>query len=259
MMKAEQIAKITREPFRLGRRKAIDALDRNYAAAAHILGVRGSSFADLSVRKRRHKRAAVLNQRSTSACVLWTMGLKILSGPVMQPLPGVGYAPVGRYPIVDEEQLFQWLLARYTDAQGQDEWPGAEPEYYGTSGRAGAKVFRDLGYFDAFYWLNTVEEIARYLILHDPVPLGLDWTEGMDEVDAKGFIHPTGNWRGGHEILAGGVNTDEEYIELWQSWGTRASGAPYESAKLSFADLDYLLRAGGDALAIPELRVPRVA
>jgi hypothetical protein len=186
------------------------------------------------------------------------MAQLVLSGPIMQPLPGVSYSPIARHKVTDEERLFRWLVDRYFGAQERDEWPGVEPSYYGTSGRAGAQEFRALGFFDAFYWLQTIEEIARFLVLYGPVPLGLDWLEGMDQLDEQGFIRPTGAWRGGHEILCDGVNIQNEYFELRQSWGTVVNdGAPYEVARISFEDLDYLLRAGGDALAIPEVRLPK--
>jgi hypothetical protein len=243
---------------RLGRKKAADPRDRGYLAADRVAGVLHYDWNDFSIFHRYHKRGPQLNQGNTSRCVLFTMAQLIQSGPIMQDIlkviDPVLYQVITGTTGLNPTDLDAVLTKAYQYAQQQDEWPGEEPTYYGTSGRAGAKAFQKLGFFGNYYWLTSVEEIARYIILYGPVPVGTDWFEGMDTPDHGGYLRPTGNWRGGHEYLLDGVNIKLEEFRMRQSWGEGPD--TYKWAKIKFDDFDYLLSQGGDALAIPEIRLP---
>lgn len=234
---------------RLGRKKAADPRDRGYLAADRVAGISYKGFASgLPSEYRYHKRGAQLDQGNTSRCTVFAMAQLIQSGPIMQNLLRIlehGDAA----PTLDE-----LLTVAYNTAQENDEWPGAEPTYYGTSGRAAAKVFQSWGVFGNYYWLTTVEEIARYIILYGPVPVGTDWFEGMDQPDHGNYLRPTGKWRGGHEYLLDGVSITKQEFRMRQSWGSGSD--TYQSALVKFDDMKYLLAQGGDALALPEIRLP---
>lgn len=243
---------------RLGRKKASDPRDLRYLATMHVKGVGHGEpdFADLPVLTRMHVQGPQLDQGDTSRCTVFALAQLILSGPIMQSLPGEPTNPFHKVALTEDHDVIDpYLTEMYRYAQENDEWPGAEPEYYGTSGRAAAQAFRRKGYLDNFYWLTTVEEIARFIILHGPVPVGTDWFSGMDQKDDRGFLLPTGSWRGGHEYLLDGVSIGRRYFRMRQSWGYSA----YTQAFISFEAMAYLLRTGGDALAIPEIRIPKVA
>lgn len=237
---------------RIGRKKAADPRDRDYRAIDHIRGI--APTATTAGTSRYHKRGPQLDQGPSSRCVVFAMGQLIQTGPIMQNLlrtitPEMRSKVGGADDAVALDQLLWWA---YKYAQDNDEWSGAEPDYYGTSGRAGAKAFQSLGYFTNYFWLNTVDEIANYILTAGPVPVGTDWFTGMDTRDPQGYIHPTGNWRGGHEYLLDGVSVVKRRFRMRQSWGDSA----YHAAWLSFEDMAYLLSQGGDALAIAEIRLP---
>jgi hypothetical protein len=118
--------------------------------------------------------------------------------------------------------LYRFIRYAYDWMQGNDEWDGAEPSYFGTSERAGAQFFRHCGFWENFFWLREPEQV--FLTICDPevrssVGIGSDWTTGMDAPDKDGFIHPTGAWRGGHFYIFDGANILLEKVRPLNSWG----------------------------------------
>lgn len=235
---------------RIGRKRAADPRDNDYLARDHVLGItpeaRFKLRASALVRPYKYYRQGfTLDQGYSSRCTVFAKAQLILTGPIMQDLTAWGLAN-------GYQSLDHMLWVAYNWAQQNDEWEGEN--YDGTSTRAAAQWFRMQGFYPNFYHLTSVDEVVDYIMLHGPVPTGTDWFSGMDQRDSRGFIRPTGRWRGGHEYLLDGVNKTEEFFRMHQSWGKD----PYEVAKISFQDFDYLFRLGADALAIPEVRVPRV-
>jgi hypothetical protein len=155
----------------------------------------------------------------------------------------------------------------YWEAQRIDEWeggayPGASPRYEGTSVLSGAKVLTSLGYYSGYTWALNIEQLVLGVgYAGGPAILGLNWYEGMDDVDDDGFIHVTGEQDGGHCLLAIGVrivwkagsaratfaDVDQQrsYFLLHNSWGK--DWAADGRAKISVADMDRLLNEAGDA------------
>lgn len=126
-------------------------------------------------------------------------------------------------------------------------YPGAQPYYEGTSVLAAAKAAKAMGLIQQYKWAFGLQEVLQTLAYISPVVLGLNWYEGCMRADTKGFIHRTGNIVGGHAILAIGIDVTEKSVRLHNSWGTRWSvlGA---DCKISFTDLDLLLKEQGEAL-----------
>lgn len=163
-------------------------------------------------------------------------------------------------------------IAVYHQAQDNDEWPGRK--YQGTSLKAGMIVGVQRGWYKSFHWDFGEEDVALTVSNNGPVLLSIEWRAGMEKVDGAGFIHATGPVRGrhcvccrGHVIgtppprsawgrfwarLTGRTQTDGRYYVLRNSWSRKwgRDGDCY----LSAADLDKLLKAGGEA-AIPEGRM----
>lgn len=258
-------------PLRLGRKKAADPRDRLWRAITHPLIGDSLAFdpnnpwAGLPQTFRYYRRGPQLDQKKTSRCTAFALAQLIMTGPIMQRIPQlirsgqvnvklIGMAGENFDGWTDEALLDTFLTAVYTWSQANDEWPGGEPQYYGTSERAAAQAFRTLGFWPNFWWLTSVEEIARYLILHGPVPVGTDWFEGMWDTPVGGTMRISGKWAGGHEWLLDGVNLTEQVARYRQSWGPDMSWG-----WVHFSDLRYLLQQGGTALALPEVRIPRVA
>ena len=138
----------------------------------------------------------------------------------------------------------------YFKAQKIDEWdggayPGAEPFYEGTSTLAAAKAGRNRGYFDAYKWTYDADELALAVGYDGPSVIGVWWFENMMEPDRNGFIHATGEIVGGHCTLIYGVVPSEQYFKVWNSWGP--SWGQDGTAKISYADMDYILKSEGEA------------
>lgn len=139
---------------------------------------------------------------------------------------------------------------RYFRMQQQDPWeggeyPGASPNYSGTSVLAGAQVMKAAGYFSEFRWAFSLDDVLRALSNEGPVVLGVNWYQGMHAPDANGRISVTGHVTGGHAILARGVDLESQEIVLRNSWG-RSWGIQGD-CRLGFSDLSRLLAEGGDA------------
>ncbi|MGI8426228.1 MAG: hypothetical protein ACR2M4_06450 [Actinomycetota bacterium] len=140
----------------------------------------------------------------------------------------------------------------YWQAQKRDPWdggsyPDASPNYEGTAVIAGAQVVqKELGLISEYRWAFGLNDVILALGYAGPVVLGLDWFEQMMNADSGGFIHPKGDYVGGHCILARGVDVKRKRVLLrnsWGRWGYKDSGDCY----ISFDDLAFLLNRDGEA------------
>jgi hypothetical protein len=106
-----------------------------------------------------------------------------------------------------------------------DEWDDndVDPDLeFGTSVRAGAKVFRDHGFLDVFRWSPNVETTVDLLAYETPIVIGVPWYTGMFEVDKNGFIDFGGRVEGGHCVCLIGWSQSRgaaRGINSWGSWG----------------------------------------
>lgn len=139
----------------------------------------------------------------------------------------------------------------YWEAQKLDDWeggsyPGALPQYEGTSVLAGAKVVQKMGLIREYRWAFGLDDVRLALGYAGPVVLGLNWYQGMFAPQGDGRIAPTGNKMGGHCILAYSVSERLKIVKLWNSWGGDwwAGGS---WCYLTFEDLGRLLDEQGEA------------
>lgn len=138
----------------------------------------------------------------------------------------------------------------YWEAQKIDEWeggsyPGASPQYEGSSVLASAKAAKATGHITEYRWAFGLDDLILSVGHLGPVVLGINWYEGMFDPHPCGYIHVTGELSGGHAILCRGVNVKEEYALLHNSWGRFWGKAG--TAKISFKELDTLLKEDGEA------------
>lgn len=153
-----------------------------------------------------------------------------------------------------EVQKLNYRFAKekiYWEAQRNDEWsggsyPGAKPFYEGTSVLAGVKVAHSLGYFKGYYWADTFKALQMGMAYHGPAVIGINWYEGMFNMQEDGFIYPTGSIAGGHCCLLTQINMKEEYFTLHNSWGD--GWADMGAAKISFKTMRRLLAEEGEAV-----------
>lgn len=150
----------------------------------------------------------------------------------------------------------------YWPAQRADEWeggayPGADPVYEGTSVLAGIKAAAALGYYREYRWCFSEKDLALAVGYLGPVVIGVNWHEGMTDVDEDGYIHPTGPVLGGHCVVVVGFSrTRADYTALnsWgPTWGVRGR------CRIRRDDLASLLAADGEAAVITRRTRPQVA
>lgn len=133
----------------------------------------------------------------------------------------------------------------YRKAQEIDEWPGSEPDAYGTSVRAAAKVLVEEGFISRYLWAFRAEDIAKFVYERGPVVASTRWYTGMTEPDPNGFARPISDYEGGHAWLIYGVDTQWEIFFGVNSWGSLygRNGRFY----IKFSDMQKLLDTGGQA------------
>lgn len=138
----------------------------------------------------------------------------------------------------------------YLEAQKVDEWEGED--YEGTSVRAGAKVLQAKGFISEYRWAWTGDEVIRAVLDVGPVVVGTNWHLDMFFPDVNGFIKVGGPVEGGHAYLIDGANWDRKVVRIKNSWGRGwgRMGRGY----MSFADLNMLMAAEGEAVLATELR-----
>jgi hypothetical protein len=131
----------------------------------------------------------------------------------------------------------------YKEAQKVDEWPGED--YEGTSVLAGLKVVNSLKWCDEYRWSFSHLDTQLGIGYEGPGVAGTYWYTDMMDADSNGFIHVTGNIEGGHCYLLIGVNIEEQYFTIlnsWGVWGINGTGR----AKLSFDDYEKLRTNEGE-------------
>ena len=147
----------------------------------------------------------------------------------------------------------QWMnpYGIYELAQYFDEWEGVG--YQGTSVRGAAKVLSKLGAIGGYEWAWDAATVGTHILEVGPVVIGVDWYEGMNNPDSYGYVRLTGRSLGGHCVLLSGYNGDRGMFKIKNSYGTSWGRKGY--AYLAEADLDRLLKAGGEACCGTEVKL----
>lgn len=146
-------------------------------------------------------------------------------------------------------------LSFYSGGQQFDEWPGVEPQYYGTSALGVCKYLLWADIIKEYRWCFGADEVIDTLCQHGPVAIGVRWSEQMMRTDADGYLTPGGRLVGGHEVELHGVEKDKKYVVGTNSWGTEW-GISSGRFKMRWDVLDQLLSDDGDAVTVVEV-VPR--
>jgi hypothetical protein len=219
-------------PGGLGRLPAPDVRDGRYAVPRLL--------AAIETRPRRYRywndRLAVFDQGQTSACVGYSWTHWLAAGPVTQPTG-----------LPNPQDV-------YRAAQRLDEWAGEA--YDGSSVRGGARAVQALGGLGSYWWAANADEVADAVINVGPVVLGTEWLVSMFYPDTLGrlTVDTRSGSAGGHAYLVTGVNLIRGTCRIRNSWAMvwGRGGA----ATMRLADLDALVRGGGEACVGTELRLP---
>lgn len=138
----------------------------------------------------------------------------------------------------------------YKGAQKHDQWPGEN--YEGTSVNGLMAFLKLKGWIGEYRWIYDIEELKRTLSWHGEVIVGSAWKEQCFRPDREGFIRFDGASKGGHATCWCGINIEEGYFLIQQSWG-RGHGIEGQ-VRMRFADAEKLLRTGPQ-IAFPSKRI----
>lgn len=147
-----------------------------------------------------YERGPILDQGREGACVAFGHAAVVNAGPT-RPEKTLTNADAQRY---------------YKRAQELDEWPGED--YSGTSNQAGAKAYREAGYYEAFAWAANPTEMKAYVLTRGPVAWTCKWRKGMYQTDRDGYLRAAGDVVGGHLLACIGVAENGDYL-VQNSWG----------------------------------------
>ncbi len=152
----------------------------------------------------------------------------------------------------------------YWPAQNIDPWPGgsypgAAPVYEGTSVLAGVQTAASLGYYSEYRWAFSEPELALGISHQGPAIIGVPWYSGMMQIKDKTnpIITPTGTVQGGHCVLVMGINVNESFYQIYNSWGP--GWGQRGRAYLSRAHMAKLLSERGDACVITGRLTPSLS
>lgn len=139
---------------------------------------------------------------------------------------------------------YDFALDIYHEAQYIDEWVGEN--YDGTSVLAGAKVAVSKGYYTNYLWTKNEQDMAITVSNFGPVVIGVDWHQNMMNIDENGFLNLGGGIVGGHCVVVIGVNVEEGYYTIRNSWGETWGNRG--DAKIRRSDMQRLIDADGDVM-----------
>lgn len=125
----------------------------------------------------------------------------------------------------------------YNDAQQLDEIPGNN--YAGTTVRAGAKAMKKRGVVTKYWWAWDLDVTIRAVLTLGPVVVGTNWYYKMFTPNNRNFIKIGGDRLGGHAYTLIGVDVEEEFFWLQNSWGY--DWGENGIAKIGFEDLRRLI------------------
>jgi len=179
-----------------------------------------------------------LDQKRTSSCVGHGWKAFLMSTPIRSTVE----SPPSAMEIYD--------TARRIDAD-----PTNDHRDTGTSVRAGVQFLQAQGHIRSYLWASSLDDVIHWLLTRGTVVIGVPWYDGMKRVDGAGFIHAEGQSAGGHCTLLYGADRRVETTYLQNSWGDSWGGWDGGNGgrcKLSFSDLDLLLRQDGEAVTAVE-------
>jgi hypothetical protein len=138
----------------------------------------------------------------------------------------------------------RYAIGVYSDATRLDDVRGTfPPDDTGSAGIYVAKVLQGRGLIGTYRHTFSFEDFLA-AVAHQAVIIGIPWYEGMFNPDEEGYIRPTGQVAGGHEVCIDEINFEERYVEFPNSWGL--GWGLKGRAKVAWDDMADLLDQDGD-------------
>lgn len=185
---------------------------------------------------------------------------------------------LARPKVVNQAVVDQILAGKlvYWPSQRDDAWPGgsypgASPQYEGTSVLAAVSTAVKLGLYAEFRWAFSLEDSCLALGYVGPLLLGINWYPTMSNPDADGWVRVGGDIDGGHAILAycihiawlqkdggrawGNVDLDHSWIGLHNSWGPDWGRGG--RCRLTLRDFDRLRQEDGEVCIVTQRCNPK--
>jgi hypothetical protein len=121
-------------------------------------------------------------------------------------------------------------------------YPHEDP---GGTGLMVCKAAKQMGLISSYKHAFGVQHALEALVIR-PVITGVSWYTSFDTPDANGLVElaPGASIRGGHEVVADGIDATNGLVWFWNSWGPRW-GAQGRFC-MSYATWDELLKQQGD-------------
>jgi len=120
------------------------------------------------------------------------------------------------------------------------------PNDPGGSGLMVCKAAKQLGMITGYHHAFGIQHALQALVVR-PVITGINWYTSFDNPDPQtGLVELTAaaTVRGGHEIVADGIDADKKLVWFWNSWGAQyALGGRF---CMAFDTWDRLLQEQGD-------------
>ncbi len=151
----------------------------------------------------------------------------------------------------DREFLESDCIELYKSATRLDTVPGHyPPDDTGSSGLAAMKAAKKMGYISGYHHVFSFSGVLQSL-QRAPGITGISWYEGMDSPQGDhALVEPTGDVRGGHEIMCSGVDVEHGILFFVNSWGP--TWGDHGRFSMSFGSYKRLLAAKGDyTIAVP--------
>jgi len=136
-------------------------------------------------------------------------------------------------------------VAMYSDEEKILYGSGYPPTDEGGDGLTTCQVMKTRGLISGYTHCLSLADVQAALMA-GPVMLGMNWYSSFDKPASSGLvaISKGAYVRGGHEVLARSLDTDNKLIGIDNSWGT--GWGVNGSFTMSWATLDRLLHEQGD-------------
>lgn len=186
-------------------------------------------------------RRGIFNQYQTSTCVAQATSGVMMTHPFIKSL-----SADQRKQLVDPD----FRIHLYRMMQAEDEWEGAEPEYYGTSTNGGMRGLRAAGFIKGWKWCFGIQDVLSTLRMWGPVAIGTWWYDSFDSPRSDGRISiaKSATKRGGHETEIVSVNEAARTVRGINSWGD--DWGDHGRFEMTFDTLDALLSDEGEAATV---------